>query len=162
MIQSIESLLCNIDRNDALRMVSGYSSSFTPQIQKRIYYPYYWVHFEYTVKTILGSRTIQAYCLVDLINNQAATADSFQWESLEIEEENILQPEISAETALGTARSYLLHSSIHTMKALLCPEKKVLAEKVMYKPFWIVRFENEKKERFRLLVDGMTGKFQVI
>jgi len=162
LIRTINSLKENISRSDALMAVSGSSGAFTPQVQKQLFYPYYWVHFQYRVKTILGERLLQAYCLVDLLNNQAATADEFQWEPRQEEEENILQPEVAEESALETARTYLLHSSIHTMKALLCPEKTILDQRLLYKPFWIVRCDNRKKEHFHLLVDGMTGKFQVL
>lgn len=151
-----------IDRNDAFKIVQSVSGEFSPQIQKRIFYPYHWVHFEYTVKTFLGKRTIQAYCLVDLLENQAATSDRFSVIEEEIEEENILVGDTDRETALKTAETYLVHSAIHQMKALLYPKSSIIKEIPIHKPFWVVRCENKKGERFKAIVDGITGKFQVL
>ncbi len=162
MKQSITVIPDKISYDQAFNIVQSVSSHFSPQIQKKIYYPYYWVHFEYEVKTILGRRQIQAYCLVDMLENQASTADRFEPVEALAEEENILIPNIKNEEALKTAQTYLVHSAIHTMKALLYPRSTVISQVHLHKPFWIVRCDNQQGERFRVIVDGLTGKFQIL
>lgn len=162
MKQSITVIPEKITYDQAFNIVQSVSAHFSPQIQKKIFYPYYWVHFEYEVKTILGKRKIQAYTLVDMLENQAATADHFEPVTVDTEEENILTPHIDPAQALKTARTYLVHSAIHTMKALLFPRSTVISEVHLHKPFWIVRCDNRQGERFRVIVDGLTGKFQIL
>jgi hypothetical protein len=162
MKQNITVIPEKITYDQAFTIVQSVSSHFSPQIQKKVYYPYFWVHFEYEVKTILGKRNIQAYCLVDMLENQASTADHFDPVETEAEEENILIPQISTDLALKTAQTYLVHSAIHTMKALLYPRSTVINKVHLHKPFWIVRCDNRQGERFRVIVDGLTGKFQIL
>lgn len=162
MKKSITVIRESISREDAFKIVQKVSGEFSPQIQKRVYYPYYWVFFEYVVKTFLGKRRIKAYCLVDLLENQASTADHFETCEIEEEEENILTPCTDPESALKTAETYLVHSAIHQMKSLLFPRAEVKNRVFLHKPFWIVRCDNLKGERFRVIVDGITGKFEIL
>ncbi|MBI9102553.1 MAG: hypothetical protein JEY99_09070 [Spirochaetales bacterium] len=159
IIQAIET---SITREDANKIVGRVSAGFIPQVQKLIYYPYFWVHFEYEVKTILGKRKVDAYTLVDLLENQASTADRFETIEVEEDNENILDPDVDLDSAMKTAQTYLVHSAVHEAKSLIFPKSEVKKSLVMYKPFWIVRCENSKKERFRVIVDTVTGKFEIL
>lgn len=162
IVAQITALQKTIERDRAQMIVGGTSGEFSAQVQKILYYPYHWFHFEYDVKTLLGKRTIQAFIMVDLINNRAHTADRFEFAEIEVPQDNVLKPDFPKEAAKDTAGTYLLHSSIHEMKALLCPEKRIVDERMTYKPFWIVRCVNFKNETFRVMVDAMTGKHQII
>ncbi len=161
-LQQITALRRTIERDRAQAIITGRAGTYSVQVQKILYYPYLWVHYEYDVKTVLGKRTIRAYVMVDLINNQAHTADRFETEKMNAAPENILTADVANEKALATAGSYLLHSSIHEMKALLCPQKRVVESLNLYKPFWIVRCINPDDDSFRVMVDAMTGKYQII
>ena len=162
-LKTIELIPVSITRDEAASIVLAHAGEYSVQVQKLIYYPYLWVYFKYTVKTLLGkSRIIDASCLVDLINNQGATTDRFELSSESVPADNILEPDYDSETALATAKSYLLHASINKMKALLTPRYEVVENKQIYKPFWIVRCTNRSRDSFKVIVDSLTGKFQVL
>ncbi|MCF7928961.1 MAG: hypothetical protein K9L68_08620 [Spirochaetales bacterium] len=160
--QTILALTQHISAQQAEAVLSAAASQFNTQIQRRIYYPYYWVHFHYSVKTVLGKRDIEAYCFVDLINNLASTADRFESETISVPANNVLQSKMDEEAAYKTARTYLLHSSIHKMKALLLPKYEIVQKAFVYKPFWIARCTNANREQFHMLVDGVTGKYEAL
>ena len=152
-----------IEQEDAYGIVSKHSEQYAVQVQKKIYYPYYWVLFSYTVKTLLGkSKDIKASCLVDLINNHAATTDVFETAKTEVICDNILEQDYSSEDALKTAKTYLTHASIHTSRVLFAPDSKILKESLVYKPFWIVKCTNRDRHSFKVIVDAVTGKFQLL
>ena len=162
-LKTIDMIPVSIERDEAASIVLAHAGGYNVQVQKLIYYPYLWVHFRYTVKTLIGkSRVINASCLVDLINNQAATTDRFDIESIEVPADNVLGSDYDVETAFKTATTYLTHSAIHTMKALLVPDYEVIDKKHIFKPFWIVRCTSRNRDSFKVIVDTLTGKFQVL
>ncbi|HAK45120.1 MAG TPA: hypothetical protein DCO79_04260 [Spirochaeta sp.] len=153
----------SIEKNDAQNIVSNYSKQYSVQVQKLIYYPYYWILFEFTVKTLFGkSRKTKASCLVDLINNHAATTDKFELYEAEVLKNSVLEHDYSPEEAVKTARTYLTHSSIHNTKVLFAPDSKIKKESLVYKPFWIVKCTNRDRHSFKVIVDAVTGKFQLL
>lgn len=151
-----------IGNKEAQRIVEARAGGCYTEVQKLLYYPYYWVLFSYKAKTILGNRTIKASCLVDLRRNQASTTDSFERIEIEAEEEQLIEPTVSEEAAHKMAETYLVHSAIHKMKALLLPETETLEKGRVYKPFWIVKCTAPAKEAFFVLVDSVTGKYEII
>lgn len=159
----INAIPAGIERNEAKSIISNYSENHSVQVQKLIYYPYYWVLFSYTIKTLLGkSKSIKASCLVDLINNHAATTDKFDFCSTEVLKDSVLEHDYSAEQAINTAKTYLTHSSIHNTKVLFAPDYEIIKESLVYKPFWIVKCMNRDRHNFKVIVDAVTGKFQLL
>ncbi len=157
-INAIES---TITREDAASILQAKTSSIIPRVQKLIYYPYYWVFFSFRVKTLFGmGRNNKASCLVDMINNQAATSDIFKHVEVEVPEENILENDFSEEESLKTARTYLNHAAMHKMKALVVPQSEIIEEKKIHKPFWVVKCFNQDNSHFTMIVDAVTGKYQ--
>ena len=160
---AIESVPVEIDRDRAASIIRHLSGDFNVEVQKLIYYPYLWVFFIYSVKTLLGRRKdVKASCFVDLINNQASTTDKFTLEQIKVNPDNVLESDISEDAAFNTASTYLTHSAIHKMKALLVPDYEVVEKKLVYKPIWIVKCRNRNAENFKMIVDACTGKFQVL
>ncbi len=162
MDKTISAIAPGISRNQARGILCRVAGTYKPQVQKLVYYPYLWTHYEYTVKTILGKRSVRAYILVDLIHNIASTSDSFDYEDISVDEEIIIPRKIDVETAGETAKTYLLHSAVHKMKTLLLPEARIRERREIYKPFWIVKCVNRNRESFRVLVDGLTGKYEIL
>ncbi|MBI9106947.1 MAG: hypothetical protein JEZ04_09405 [Spirochaetales bacterium] len=159
----INAIPSEIEQNEAMSIVLKYSEQHSVQVQKKIYYPYYWVLFSYTVKTLFGrSRSTKASCLVDLINNQAATTDKFEFAETQVIKDNVLEHDYTEEQAIKTARTYLTHASIHNMKVLFAPDSEILKQSIVYKPFWIVKCTNRDRHSFKVIVDAVTGKFQVL
>lgn len=159
---TINAVKPGITRSQAVGILTRTAGSFKPQVQKLVYYPYLWVHYLYTVKTFLGKRSIRAYILVDLLHNIASTSDAFDYEEAAVEAETVIPSKTDLQTAGETAKTYLLHSAIHKMKTLLLPEAEVQDQKEIYKPFWIVKCTNRDRHSFRVLVDGLTGKYEIL
>ncbi len=162
MKQEINGIPVGISRSQAASILTAKAGVFKPQVQRMVYYPYLWVHYVYTVKTFLGKRSIRAYILVDLLNNIAATADQFDYEAVLVESESLIPIGVEQETAIKTAETYLLHSAVHKMKTLLLPQAEVQKQETLYKPFWIVKCMDRKRRSFRVLVDGVTGKYEIL
>jgi hypothetical protein len=159
----VNAIPVGIEQNEAMSIVSAYSEQHSVQVQKLIYYPYFWVLFSYTVKTLLGkSRSTKASCLVDLINNHGSTTDKFEFKKSKVLKNSVLEPDYTEEQALKTARTYLTHASIHNTKVLFAPDSEVLEQSTVYKPFWIVKCTNRDRHSFKVIVDAVTGKFQLL
>ncbi len=153
----------SIEEREAKEIVSRHSEHYNTQVQKLIYYPYYWFLFSFTIKMLLGkSKNFKASCLVDLINNHASTTDSFRINETTVLKNSILDHDYNEEEALKTAKTYLTHSSIHTMKVLFAPDSEILEKQLVYKPFWIVKCTDRGKYSFKVMVDAVTGKFQLL
>ena len=153
----------DMTENDAKNIVAKHSEGYSVQVQKMIYYPYYWFLFSFTVKTLFGkSRDIKASCMVDLINNHAATTDAFNSQETVVLKDNVLENDFNEEDAYKTARTYLTHSSIHNMKVLFAPDSEIIEKQLVYKPFWIVKCTNRERHTFKVIVDAVTGKFQLL
>ncbi len=167
-ITKVEKTLINlipasIEEIEAKEIVTRHSENYFTQVQKLIYYPYYWFLFSFTIKTLFGkSKNIKASCLVDLINNHASTTDRFELKETEVLQKSILEHDYNEEQALKTAKTYLTHSSIHTMKVLFAPDYEIMEKQLVYKPFWIVKCTDHGKYSFKVIVDAVTGKFQIL
>ena len=152
----------NITEKHALEVVKSRSKDLFPVMHSKVYYPYYWFHFSCTVKTLLGSKSIKASCLTDLCRNQAFTTDYFEKENLEEDSTLIVQDKYSECEAYKTARTYVVHSSIHLMKALLLPEVSLIEKERVYKLFWLVECQQQRSALFLILVDSTTGKYEIL
>lgn len=152
----------NITAEDALGVVNSRSKSLFPKVHSLVYYPYYWFLFSYTLKTLLGNRSIKASCLTDLCRNQAFTTDCFQRVEREVETKQIVQERYNEAEAYKTARTYVVHSATHRMKALLLPELTLIDQEKVYKPFWIVECRRQGTAPFLVLVDSTTGKYEIL
>lgn len=160
---AINAIPIGIEHDEAVGILSKHSEQHSLQVQKMIYYPYHWILFSYTVKTLFGkSHEIKASCLVDLINNHAATTDKFETCETEVIKDSVLEPDYTQEQAIKTARTYLTHASIHNSKILFAPDSKILEQSAVYKPFWIVKCTNRDRHSFKVIVDAVTGKFQLL
>ena len=161
-MKKISSIHQNISNKDAERIIERVSGDYIPQVQKKIYYPYYWFLMEYTTKHFILKRNIQASCFVDLRNKIASTTDKFHWEEIEVSEENVMEGQIGEQEALKIARSYLVHSAVHNMKSLIFPNFTLVQKMQMFKPYWIVRCQRSDLFEFKVIVDGATGRFKIL
>ncbi len=159
---NIEIIKQSIGAKEAEVLLERVSADFKPRVQRIIYYPYYWYYFKYTVKSLFGVRELHVPCIVDSLNKQAATVDKFEVENVNSDPVDILTPKIEDREALKIAKSYVIHAVMHRMKSLLFPELKLEDKKFLYKPFWIVKCTNRKGESFKVMVDGVTGKYQIL
>jgi len=152
-----------LSSDEAVSVIQPFIENYIPKSQKLVFYPYYWVFFNYTVNTIIGkSRIMEASCFVDMINNIASTTDKFEKENIEVVSQYILTASISEDEAFASARTYLTHASIIKRKSLLVPDVKVIIRELIYKPFWIIKCTNKTRENFNIMVDAVTGKYQTL
>ncbi len=159
----IAAIAHDIEQNEAKNIVLKHSEQHSVQVQKIIYYPYHWFLFSYTIKTLFGkSRSIKASCLVDLINNHAATTDKFDLCDIEVLKDCVLEHDYNRDEAFKTAKTYLTHASIHNSRVLFAPDSEIIEERLVYKPFWIVKCTNRERHSFKVIVDAVTGKFQLL
>lgn len=161
-MEKILTIKQNINSIEAKQIIDRLSEDYIPQVQKKVYYPYYWYLFKYSVKTIFGEKTIRVPCIIDMLNKQASTVDYFEREIIAVEQENIIQGKLKKSEALKSAKSYHIHAVMHKLKSLIYPEIGLLEEKTVYKPFWIIKCDSKGHNSFKVMVDGVTGKFQIL
>jgi len=161
-MEKILTIKQNINQIGAIHIIDNLSEYYVPQVQKKLYYPYYWFLFKYSVKTIFGEKTIRVPCIIDMLNKQASTVDDFEREFISVEQENIIQGKLKKLEALKSAKSYIIHAVMHKLKSLIYPEIELLEENVVYRPFWIIKCDRNGYNSFKVMVDGVTGKFQIL
>jgi len=106
---------------------------------------------------LFRERSFKASCLVNLRDSKAATSDPFDSEEVKADSENVLPCAVDGEEAKKIAQSYIIHSARHKMKSLLIPQMELLEQARVYKPFWLIKCENRKRNSFRVLLDGVTA-----
>jgi hypothetical protein len=162
MKQTITAVKQYISSEQAAMLVQSGAGDFVAQVQKKIYYPYFWFYFRCSVKILIWEHPMRVSCMVDRINKEASTSSLFEREEVEAEEENILEGSLTREEAYKLAQTYVVHASIHKMRSILFPTQELMEEAAVYKPFWLVKCSHPRKGSFRAIVDGGTGKLQTL
>ncbi len=161
-METITTIRQNISSEQARLIVDSVSADYSTQVLKKIYYPYHWFFYNCTVKMLFRERSFKASCLVNLRDSEAATSDLFDREDVSADSENVLPCAVAGEEAKEIAQSYIIHTARHKMKSLVIPQMELLEQARVYKPFWLIKCENRKRTSFRVLLDGVTGKFQIL
>ncbi len=161
-METITTIRQNISSEQARLIVDSVSADYSTQVLKKIYYPYHWFFYNCTVKMLFRERSFKASCLVNLRDSEAATSDLFDREDVSADSENVLPCAVAGEEAGKIAQSYIIHTARHKMKSLVIPQMELLEQARVYKPFWLIKCENRKRTSFRVLLDGVTGKFQIL
>ena len=104
---------------------------------------------------MLGKSALRVECLVDARSQVSSTSDPFELESVAADEADVVAPRVELAEALGLAERYASYVTKNRRKALVTPKMEVLAQRLVYKTFWIV----DCAEAYTLLVDGVTGGF---
>ncbi len=159
---SILSIQNSVTSKQAERILYQKSRLDRVHTQKKIYYPYYWRHYHFTFAIQRHKRPFEAHILVDMINNTASSADRFSLDTLDVDEDLVIDPDISIEKASETAQTYLQHSITTKLKMLFVPRKEIIDEKVIHKPFWLVRCSSRNQKPFFVIVDALNGKYQIL
>jgi hypothetical protein len=162
MKQKITAVKQYISSQQAAMLVQSGAGDFVAQVQTKIYYPYFWFYFRCSVKILKWEHPMRVSCLVDRINKEASTSSLFEREEVEVDTENILESSLEREEAYKMAQTYVVHASIHKMRSILFPKQQLMEEAAVYKPFWLVKCSHPRKGHFRVIVDGGTGKLQIL
>ncbi|MBM7715197.1 hypothetical protein JOC94_002184 [Bacillus thermophilus] len=105
------------------------------------------------MKGIIGST-------VDGISGVAALADkapTFQIKT--VSAERLLPSTIQKHRAVQIAEDYIFRTLSTKIKVLLTPKVTLQKQLLFYRPYWIVDAKQIGKDDFRLMVDGVSGKY---
>ena len=138
------------------------SGEWTSRARSKIYYPYFWFHLRYATRTLLGYGSVRLSCLVDTRTGCASTTDPFELERVDANAATVMEPRLAEDDALRSAHRYGAYVMRHRRKALVAPEVTMLERGLVHKPFWVVDGSKPRQSTFRVLVDGLTGRFHVL
>ena len=158
----IRAIAGDVSGGAAERVVQSSSPGWTPRAERRLYYPYFWFHFRYTATTFLGRSRLRAWCLVDTRTRLGATADAFELQTVEPDARDIVAPGIDEAEARRIAERYTGYVLRNRRRALVAPTIELLSCRMVHKPFWIVKCSRAHQPSFRVLVDGITGRFHLL
>lgn len=119
---------------------------------RRVWYPYYRFAIECEVPTLFGRKRVSMTCLVDGINDIAATADP---DSRAVRSEPVddrLAPKITPGMALRTAKRYMFHHLARHSRSIANFDTSVKPCGIYYREFRIADGGEHD-----LLVDCLTG-----
>ena len=120
--------------------------------RRKVIYPYYQFTAVCDVATLLGKKHVELTCLVDGINNVAATADKIEAQESTSDYDSVLAPTIGAAAALRTARRYMFHHLCRQSRSLMRFNTRIEPRGIYYRTFWI-----DDDGRQQVLVDAATG-----
>lgn len=141
-----------IDSATALRDVAEKVRDLPVVLERSVLYPYIRFDARCTVPTIGGGKTVSLNCLVDGINGQGMTTDSFDTREICDPDGKTLRQVIRNDDARRTAQRTLTHGLGRKLK-MIAPFDVRLEEKgTIYRRFWIVRVGDD-----RVMVDSVTG-----
>ena len=146
----------------AEQVVAPMATAWTLRAKRKLYYPYFWFGFRSYARTVFGTSSAWWSSLVDARTGLGYTADRFDLERIDTDEPGRLDTRLAEEEALAVAQRYVGYVGRHRRRALVFPALKLLSQRLIYKPFWIVEGTRPDQPSFRMLVDGITGQFHPI
>ena len=146
----------------AEQVVATMATTWTFRAERKLYYPYFWFGFRSDAPTVFGTSSASWSGLVDARTGLGYTADRFDLERIDSDEPDLLDTRLTEAEALAVAQRYVGYVARSRRRALVSPVLKTLSQRLIYKPFWIVEGTMPDRPRFRILVDGVTGRFHPI
>lgn len=134
-----------------------------------LYYPY--LHFEFRVETRVFGRTSRgtAFCLVSLVDGREGLTTAIPpWRQVTVAATQVLPERVTADEARRRARSYILYPVLKKNRTLQVPVVTVVREERVFRPFYLVSCRRAREDGrclpvpFALLVDGLSGRFQLV
>lgn len=162
MTHTISVVRPSVTREQAAAIVQARCDDFSAAVDRQVYYPFHWFRFDGLARVLLWRRRLGAWCMVDLINAQAATCDRFECEDVAVEEEDVLPPTIDADRARALADTCIHHAATHRMRSLAMPRFDLQEDKPVHVPFWIVACTHPRHDPFRAIVNAATGTYQIL
>ena len=145
----------------AVEAIRPYAGPWQLRAERKLYYPYFWFHLCSSVRTLFGRSSLDVSCLVDSRTGLGSTADPFALEPIEDRGE-IVAPRLTLAAARNVARRYVRYVTGMRRKALTAPKLDAVDERLVHKPFWIVTGTRRDATAWRVLVDGVTGRFHAL
>jgi hypothetical protein len=158
----ITAMRSRLGPSDASKVITERVGDVAVEEPKRLFYPYQWSRWSVTTPSLWGARIQSAWCLVDECTGLASTADAFTTESVDVDTEEVF-PADPAEVNLDeTARRYVCHAAIQSSRALSLPSLELIEKKRVHRPFWLIQCRPRGGSMLRVVVDAVTGKYQVL
>ena len=124
-----------------------------PEIEGRVYYPYFRYVVRGALRWLFGRRPFEVDCLVDARTGHAATADSFVIETVSSEADSRLPVRQDPGAGRRQAERYTRHALGRAFRVLAGFRLRADEGELVHRPFWVVRASGT-----RLLVDGVSGE----
>jgi len=154
-MQRIDVLTERLAENAALSVVRELTLDDDAAVERKIYFPYFRFDAKCKVPALFGRKETVIPCLVDAINNVAATADPVAIDSTSVPAGSALPSDHSVDQAEREARRYLQHHLGRRLRTIADFGVELEALGIVHKAFWIVRSGSA-----RVIVDSVTGQPQ--
>lgn len=128
------------------------------QMNRLIYYPYYFFEFDVKAKSLLNFEG-RVGCTIDALGGHGAIVD-IQPNLIEIRAECLTVPTIAVvkSQAAKKAKRFVFESASSKAKFLTIPIIKCISSQLFYRPFWIADYKN-KEAKEQLIVDAVSGSY---
>ena len=136
-----------------IRVVSAAAELELPgPVCAEVFFPYVHVEATCNAPAFANPRRLPVNCLVDAVNDLAATADAFECVQIDVEPQAIVDARVGIAAARRTAQRYLFHHLGRRARAILDFGIETGSATVVYKRFFVVR-----SGIGQVLVDSTTG-----
>lgn len=156
----IAAIASDLGQEGVERLVRSAAPAQTVRVERKLYYPYFWLQLRYAAHTFLGSSAVRLSCFVDSRTRIGATTDPFELELIDPNQRDIITPRVDESEAHRIAERYTGYVLRNRRRAFVTPTIEVLSCRMVHKPFWIVTSRSRARQpSLRVLVDGITGGF---
>ena len=141
-----------VDLRTALENAGSIAAGMPVLAERSVLYPYRAFRARCAVPTIAGAKTVSLTCLVDAINDCAATADQYETDAMPASGETRLSPKITERVAERTAWRTLTYGLGRKFRMIAAFGVRLEPAGTVYKRFWILKVGGE-----RIMADSVTG-----
>lgn len=146
-----------IDRDEARAALSVGAQDMSAVVERKVYYPYR--HFEAScdAPVLFGFENGCIDCLVDGVNDVAATADAIALDKQTVPSNCVIATSDDVASSLRQARRYLSHHIGRRLRTIADFRIRLKAAGTVYKAFWIGHVGGR-----RYMIDSVTGETSTI
>ena len=146
-------------QHEVIEGLQQYDTRAIVKVDTMIFYPYYFLEFEVSAKSLLNFNGKIA-CTVDAISGQGAIIDvKPEFTQLPIVEENFLPIEISEDKAEQLAEKFIFHAASQKAKFITIPSVTIHSTTLFYRPFWLAEYNSKETRERKIIVDAISGSY---
>ena len=148
------------EEEEVRRGLQQYDKNAEIEINKLIFYPYYFFEYEISVGGLLKLKGKTA-CTVDGLSGHGALIDmqpEFSERLIEPEKLPLLQ--LNVEEAKKVAEDFIFQIASSKGKYITIPKVQALTSTQFYRPFWLAEYSIQREGECRqLIVDAVSGSY---
>ncbi|MFD1349992.1 hypothetical protein [Oceanobacillus caeni] len=146
-------------QQEVLKGLQQYDKRASVQVNTMILYPYYFLEFEVSAKSLLKFNGKIA-CTIDAISGQGAIID-VQPEFIQrpIVDEKILPIEISEKEAEQLAEKFIFQAATQKAKFITIPTVTIHSTALFYRPFWLAEYNSKVSGGREVIVDAISESY---